>query len=249
MVEGQTRTGESGPGSAGMGGNWMGSSFRDGFSSLCLLLVDPVSCLPASRPFPQTGPLTRPVSIPLSELIMALTRRLQRMVRLREEIVAVGKSVGGDVPDHDAVAIAIPRFVSGGGAFDMLERAATTLEIEESKVIPLMLQLLEYVEVVNPKSLRDPRDLEWWKEGLRGALVKLASMAEGLDLERYPSFRQLLEWKDAIERVPNPDLGDSYDRIRSDSEDIDLPESRVNDAPPPRTQNPRKAVRREGRRA
>ena len=98
MVEGQTRTGEGGPGSAGMGGNWMGSSFRDGFSSLCLLLVDPVSCLPASRPFPQTGPLTRPVSIPLSELIMALTRRLQRMGRLREEIVAVGKSVGGGVP-------------------------------------------------------------------------------------------------------------------------------------------------------
>jgi hypothetical protein len=185
------------------------------------------------------------VSIPLSRIIMALTRRLQRMGRLREEIVAVGKSVGGGVPDHDAVASAIPRFVSGGGAFDMLEQAATTLEIEESKVIPLMLQLLEYVEFVNPKSLQDPRDMEWWEEGLRGALMKLASMADGLDLEKHPSFRQLLEWKDAIER---PDLGDSYDRIRSDSEDIDLPESRANDAPP-RTRNPRKAVRREGRRA
>ena len=112
----------------------------------------------------------------------------------------------------------------------MLEQA-TTLEIEESEGIPLMLQLLEYVKFVNPKSLRDPRDMERWEEGLRSALMKLASRAEGLDLERYPSFRQLLKWKDAIERVPNPDLGDSYDRICSDSEDIDLPESRANDAP------------------
>ena len=128
MAEGQTRTGESGPGSAGMGGNWIGSSFRDGFSSLCLLLVDPVPCLPALRPFPQTGPITRPVSIPLSGIAMALTRRGEKMGRLREEIVAVGVSVGGGVPHHDAVASAIPRFVSGGGAFDMLEQA-TTLEI------------------------------------------------------------------------------------------------------------------------
>ena len=150
------------------------------------------------------------------------------MGRLREEIVAVGKSVGGDVPNHDAVAIAIPHFFLGGGASGVLEQAATALEIEESKVISLLLQLLEYVEFVNPKSLRDPRDMEWWEEGLRGALMKLASMAGGLDLEKHPSFRQLLEWKDAIER---PDLGDSYDRIRSDSEDIDLPDSRANDAP------------------
>ena len=112
----------------------------------------------------------------------------------------------------------------------MLEQA-TTLEIEESERILLMLQLLQYVEFVNPKSLRDPQDMEWWEEGLRGALMKLALMADGLDLEKHPSFRLLLEWKDAIERVPNPDLGDSYDRIRSDSEDIDLPESRANDAP------------------
>ena len=81
------------------------------------------------------------------------------MGRLREEIVTVGKSVGVGVPDHDAVPRAILRFVLGGGAFDMLEQA-TTLEIEESEGIPLMLQLLEYMEFVNPESLRDPQDME-----------------------------------------------------------------------------------------
>ena len=150
------------------------------------------------------------------------------MCRLREEIVAVGKSVGGDVPDHDAMATAIPRFVSGGSAFDMLVQEATALEIGESKVIPLMLQLLGYVRSVNPKSLRDPRELEWWEEGLLEALMKLASLADGLDLENHPSFRRLLEWKDATER----DLDDdSYEKVRSNSEEIDLPDTRANDAP------------------
>ena len=108
---------------------------------------------------------------------MPLTRRLRSIGRLREEIVAVGKSVDGDVPDHDAMATAIPRFVSGGSAFDMLVQEATPLEIEGSKMIPLMLQLLDYVHFVNPKSLQDPRDLEWWEEELLNALMKLSSLA------------------------------------------------------------------------
>ena len=149
------------------------------------------------------------------------------MCRLREEIVAVGKSVGGGVPDHAAVAIAIPRFFSGGEAFGVLEREGTPLDIEESKVILLLLQLLDYVRFVNPRNLRDPQDLEWWEEGLRGSLLQLASLADGLDLENHPSFRRLLEWKDAIER----DLDDSYERIRSDSEEIDLPGGSANNAP------------------
>ena len=149
------------------------------------------------------------------------------MLRLRAEIVAVERSIGGDVPDHAAVAIAIPRFFSGGGAFGVLEREATPLEIEEPKVILLLLQLLDYVTFVNPKNLRDPQDLEWWEEGLRGSLLQLASLADGLDLENHPSFLQLLEWRDAIER----DLDDSYQRNRSDSEQLDLPGGSANDAP------------------
>ena len=78
---------------------------------------------------------------------MALTRRQQRILRLWAEIIAVERSVGGDVPDHAAVAVAIPRFFSGGEAFGVLEREATPLEIEESKVILLLLQELNQVHV------------------------------------------------------------------------------------------------------
>ena len=67
------------------------------------------------------------------------------MLRLRAEIVAVERSIGGDVPDHAAVAVAIPRFFSGGEAFGVLEREGTPLDIEESKVVPLLLRLLGYV--------------------------------------------------------------------------------------------------------
>jgi hypothetical protein len=125
------------------------------------------------------------------------------------------------------VAIAIPRFFSGGEAFGVLEREGTPLDIEESKVILLLLQLLDYVRFVNPRDLRDPQDLEWWEEGLRGSLLQLASLADGLDLENHPSFLQLLEWRDAIER----DMDDSYQRNRSDSEELDIPGGSANDAP------------------
>ena len=107
-------------------------------------------------------------------------------------------------------------------------KEATTLEIEGSKVIPLMLELLDYARYVNPKNLRDLRELEWWEEGLLEALVGLASLAGGLDVENHPSFHRLLEWKDATER----DLDDdSYEKFRSNSEEIDLPDTRANDAP------------------
>ena len=109
----------------------------------------------------------------------------------------------------------------------MLEREATTLEIEESKVILLLLQLLDYVRFVNPRDLRDPQDLEWWEEGLRGSLLQLASLADDLGFENYPSFIALLEWRGAI----GHDLDDSYQRNRSDSEQLDLPGGSANDAP------------------
>ena len=82
------------------------------------------------------------------------------MLRLRAEIVAVERSVGGDVPDHADVAVAIPRFFSGGEAFGVLEREGTPLDVEESQLVLLLLHLLEYVRFVNPRDLRDPQDLE-----------------------------------------------------------------------------------------
>ena len=131
------------------------------------------------------------------------------------------------MPDHVAVANAIPRFVLKGEAFGVLVREATPPEIEELEVILLLLELFEYVGVVNPKSLRDQLDVEWWEEGLCGSLLELASWTDGLDLENLPSFRRLLAWKDSIERG----LDDSFRRTRSDSEEIDLPDGPANDAP------------------
>jgi hypothetical protein len=167
------------------------------------------------------GPVTRPL------IILSLTRRDWGIGDLREEIVRVGRSVNG-VANHDAVAEAIPRFSSEGFAFEKLVKEAMALEIEGSKVIPLLLELLDYVRYVNPKDLRDYRELEFWEEGLLSALKKLALLAGGLDVENHPSFHRLLEWKDATER----DLDDdSYEKVRSNSEEVDLPDTRANEAP------------------
>ena len=131
------------------------------------------------------------------------------------------------MPDHAAVAVAIPRFFSGGEAFGVLEREGTPLDIEESKVVLVLLHLLGYVRFVNPRDLRDPQDLEWWEEGLRDSLLQLASLADDLGYENYPSFLPLLVWRGAI----GHDSDDSYQRNRSDSEEVDLPDGSANDAP------------------
>ena len=49
-----------------------------------------------------------------------------------------------------------------------------------------------------------------------------------MDVENHPSFHQLLEWKDATERDPDDD---SYEKVRSNSEEVDLPDTRANEAP------------------
>jgi hypothetical protein len=149
------------------------------------------------------------------------------MLSLRAEIVGVERSIGGDVPDHAAVAVAIPRFFLGGEAFGVLEREGTPMDIEESNVGPLLLRLLGYVRFVNLRNLRDPQDLEWWEEGLCGSLLYLVSLADDLGYENYPSFLPLLVWRRAIEH----DSDDSYQRYRSDSEEVDLPDGSANDAP------------------
>ena len=149
------------------------------------------------------------------------------MSSLRAEIVRVERSLGGDVPDPAAIAVAIPRFSLGGEAFGVLEREGTPMDIEESNVGPLLLRLLGYVRFVNLRNLRDPRDLEWWKGGLCDSLLHLVSLADYFGYERYPSFLPVLAWRRAFEH----DSDDSYQMYRSDSEDGDLPDGSANDAP------------------
>ena len=161
-------------------------SVRDGFSSLCLLLLGPV---------PQTVSRTWPASSLLSRTGMMLARREEKIGLLGEGIAAFNVAFVG-VPDHDTLEDLIPRFVLGGVAFEILKQA-TVREIEKSGGIPLLLQLLEHVEFVNCKSLRDPQSAEWWRRGLCDTLMKLVPRAGGLDLESYPLFRQLMGWKDA----------------------------------------------------
>ena len=86
---------------------------------------------------------------------------------------------------------------------------------------------VEMVWFVNLRNLRNPQDLEWWEEGLCDSLLYLVSLADDLGYENYPSFLPLLVWRRAFEH----DSDDSYQRYRSDSEELDLPDGSANDAP------------------